>query len=112
MMKTSLVAAIAIMGAVSIAPPAAWAEPDPHIPNGAADWCPGGERPRYGGGKYCLGIPFADNTFYSQTWSFGPSGPFAPGAWFGFAACSRWIEGSIQGALPSGCGGVRSVDIR
>jgi hypothetical protein len=43
--------------------------------------------------------PFADGTFFAQTWSFGPSGPFAPGAWRSPSSCSRWIEGSIQGAL-------------
>jgi hypothetical protein len=87
--------------------PNAWADPDPHIPNGAANWCPGGQRPGYGGQQYCLGAQFADGTFYAQTWSFGASGPFAPGAWRSGAMCSQWIEGSIQGAWPQNhpCGG-------
>jgi hypothetical protein len=96
-------AAIATVATVALTP-SAWADPDPHIPGGAANWCPGGERPGQGGARYCLGESFTDGSFYAQTWSFGASGPFAPGAWHGSASCSQWIEGSIQGALP-GCGG-------
>lgn len=106
MAKTSVVAAAAIATAAAVAlPPTAWADPDPHIPNGAADWCPGGQHGGYGGQKYCLGESFADGTFYAETWSLGPSGPFGPGAWTGSPYCSRWIEGSIQGAGQGGCGG-------
>jgi hypothetical protein len=96
-------AAIATVATAALTPPA-WADPDPHFPNGATNWCPAGQPPGYGGQRYCIGESFADGTFYAQTWSLGPSGPFGPGAWMGQASCSRWIEGSIQGARP-GCGG-------
>ena len=106
MTKLGLIAAIAAAITLALAPPAV-ADPDPHLPDGAADWCPGGHRPGYGGQRYCLGTPFADRTFYAQTWSYGPSGFFAPGHWFGQAECSQWIEGTIQGAWPctGACGG-------
>ncbi|MCV7278921.1 hypothetical protein H7J88_04590 [Mycolicibacterium flavescens] len=89
--------------------PSASAQPDPKVPNGAANWCPGGQKSGQGGQRYCLGEPFPDGSFYSQTWSFGPGGPFAPGAWHNTASCSVLINGSIQGGLPYGgipqCGG-------
>ncbi|WP_133176999.1 hypothetical protein [Mycobacteroides abscessus] len=99
-----LVPAIAtIAAAVSLVlTPPVWADPDPHIPDGNADWCPGGQHPGYGGVRYCLGESFADGSFYAQTWSLGPSGPFGPGAWHQGAMCSAWVEGRIQGGLPGG----------
>ncbi len=102
-----LVAAMAgAVSALTIFAPIASADPDPHNPNGAANWCPGGIRPGHGGQKNCLGTPFADGTFYSQIWSYGPGGPWSPGHWLGSAGCSVWIEGSIQGAGSRGmCGG-------
>lgn len=103
MIKTIITAA-ALAAALTF-PAAASADPDPHVPNGAADWCPGGKHPGYGGQKYCLGAPFADGTFYAQTWSFGPGGPWNPGHWMGDPGCSQWIEGSIQGAGSGACGG-------
>lgn len=105
MTKGRIVAVIATAAAVALAP-VAWADPDPLIPNGSADWCPGGKRPSYGGGTDCLGQPFPDGTFYVQSWRLGTAGPFGPGSWMDFAMCSRWSEGSVQGALPGGCGGV------
>jgi hypothetical protein len=100
--------ALAAVGVLALAP-AAWSDPDPHIPNGEAGWCTGGQPGGYGGQRYCLGESFPDGSFYAQTWSFGPSGPFAPGAWHRSAYCSAWVEGSIQGGLPYGgvpkCGG-------
>ncbi len=109
--KTALVltiATIATAAAIALASPAL-ADPDPYIPDGNADWCPGGEHPGYGGIRYCLGEPFADGSFYAQTWSLGPSGPFGPGSWHRGAMCSVWVEGRIQGGLPGGgipaCGG-------
>jgi hypothetical protein len=109
MTKTIAIAAAALATVATLAlTPPAWADPDPHIPNGAADWCPGGQPAGYGGQRYCLGAPFADGSFYAQTWSLGAGGPFGPGAWHG-ASCSAWVEGSIQGGLPGGgvpqCGG-------
>ncbi|PEG38384.1 hypothetical protein CQY20_13130 [Mycolicibacterium agri] len=103
-------AAAAIGAAAAIAlPPTASAEPDPHIPDGPAGWCPGGQPGAQGGIRYCLGAPFADGSFYAQTWSFGPGGPFAPGAWHSGASCSVWVNGQVQGGLPGGgipqCGG-------
>ncbi len=105
--STAVIAALAACAVAFGCAPAAIADPDPHLPDGAANWCPGGKRPGYGGQRHCLGQSFADGTFYEQTWSYGPSGFFAPGHWFGSAACSQWIEGSIQGAVPNtgACGG-------
>lgn len=119
MTKTSVitVAAIAAATAATMAlTPPAWADPDPHIPDGAANWCPGGKHAGYGGANYCLGTQFADGSFYAQLWSFGPGGPFAPGAWHDSAACSVWFNGDIQGGLPGGrvpecAGGPRSVRV-
>lgn len=101
-------AVVAVLLTTSLAfPPVTSADPDPHIPNGEAGWCAGGQRPGNSGARYCLGEPFPDGTFYAQTWSFGPSGPFAPGAWRSGAICSQWIEGAVQGAFPGrgACGG-------
>ncbi len=109
--RTALIPAIAAItttAAVALASPV-WADPDPFVPDGNADWCPGGRHPGYGGVRYCLGESFADGSFYAQTWSLGPSGPFGPGAWRSGAMCSVWVEGRIQGGLPGGgipgCGG-------
>lgn len=89
--------------------PAASADPDPHVPNGDAGWCPGGERPGGGGVRYCLGAPFPSGAMYVQTWSFGSAGPFKPGSWLPGVRCMAWVEGSLQGGLPYGgspdCGG-------
>lgn len=111
---TAAVIALAAAAAVTAAP-AASATTDPHLPDGAADWCAGGQRPGYGGQRYCLGAPFTDGTFYAQTWSCGPSGFFAPGHWFSSALCSQWIEGTVQGAWPGtgACGsGAQWIDVR
>lgn len=85
--------------------PMVWADPDPHLPNGSANWCPGGQHPGYGGIRYCAGEPFPDGTFYADMWHLGPGGPFGRGAWSGSVMCSQWIEHSIQGAFAGGCGG-------
>jgi hypothetical protein len=109
MIKPSVlaVAAIATVATVGLTPPA-WADPDPHIPSGNADWCPAGDfrAPISGGGRYCLGAQFPDGTFYAQVWGHSPS-PFGPGYWSSGAHCSQWIESSVQGAWPNTrpCGG-------
>jgi hypothetical protein len=109
MLEKLIISTMVVGAALALTPPA-WADPDPHIPNGAADWCPGGQRPDNGGARYCLGAQFADGTFYAQTWSFGASGPFAPGAWHSSVMCSQWIEGSVQGAFAGGCGGRQYIN--
>ncbi|OBE92984.1 hypothetical protein A5776_05620 [Mycolicibacterium elephantis] len=92
-----------------IAVPTAAAQTDPKIPNGEANWCPGGQKSGQGGQRYCLGDPFPDGSFYSQTWSLGTGGPFGPGSWNRMASCSAMVNGQIQGGLPYGgapeCGG-------
>ncbi len=109
--RNAIAAAVfAIASATAIAfAPAATAEPDPHIPNGEAGWCPGGQTGGQGGQRYCLGAAFPNGAFYAQTWGYGPSGPFAPGYWRSGASCSVWVNGSIQGGIPYGgvpdCGG-------
>lgn len=101
------VAAITLLGAVATTP-TAWAEPDPHIPDGNTGWCPAGDfrAAMSGSARYCLGTQFADGTFYAQRWGHSPS-PFGPGYWMSGTSCSQWIEGTVQGALPGrgGCGG-------
>jgi hypothetical protein len=112
MTKTSVAVAAVTVAAIALTPPV-WADPDPHIPNGGANWCPGGDHREQlsGGGRYCIGAPFADGTFYAQSWGHSPS-PFGPGYWSGGAHCSRWIEGTVQGAVPGtgACGG-RPMDV-
>ncbi|MGV0767528.1 hypothetical protein [Mycolicibacterium sp. XJ647] len=102
-------AAAATAALAFVAAPIASAQPDPKIPNGAADWCPGGQKSGQGGQRYCLGEPFPDGSFYSQTWSLGAGGPFGPGSWNRMASCSVMINGQPQGGLPYGgvpeCGG-------
>lgn len=101
------VAVVAVAATVGLMP-AASADPDPHIPDGNANWCPGGDHREAisGGGRYCLGIPFADGTFYAQSWGHSTS-PFGPGYWSGSPDCSQWIEGQVQWAVPGHgvCGG-------
>lgn len=108
MCKSLLAGAAVVVVALALGPSAS-ADPDPHIPNGEAGWCPGGDPPAYGGARYCLGTPFPSGAFYAQMWSLGPSGPFGPGSWMHSAACMAWVEGSIQGGIPYGgdpdCGG-------
>lgn len=104
-------AATAAASVGALAPPA-WADGDPHIPNGAANWCPGGDHREHvsGGGRYCLSVPFADGTFYAQSWGHSPSA-FGPGYWTSSAGCSVWIEGVVEGANPGGCGGVQWIQM-
>jgi hypothetical protein len=113
--KAGVIAATATAAAPTVAlTPPAWADPDPHIPSGAANWCPGGDHREQisGGGRYCLGAPFADGTFYAHSWGHSPS-PFGPGYWTSSAIYSVWIQGSVQGANSGGCGGgPQSVNTR
>jgi hypothetical protein len=78
--------------------------PNLHVPDGSANWCPGGRHPGYGRIRYCNGKSFLDGTFYTEIWHFGTGGPFAAGSWNGSAMCSQWTERSIQGAFAGGCG--------
>jgi hypothetical protein len=106
-MWTKLLISATALGIAVTFTPTASADPDPHIPNGEAGWCEGGQPGGYGGQRYCLGTAYGDGTFYAQTWGYGPSGPFAPGFWRSGSACSQWIEDSIQGAwmYAGNCGG-------
>ena len=98
----AITAVTASFGLALSAPPTALAQGDPHIPNGDAGWCPGGQHSGGGGSKYCLGVPFASGSFYAQVGSFGSAGPFGPWAWHKAASCKVWVNGSIQGGLPYG----------
>lgn len=92
------VVAVAAIGLSLMGIPTAAADPDPHIPNAAAHWCPGGQRPGNGGQKYCLGVPYASGAFYAQMGGYGPHGPFGPWRWGNGAICSVWgDDGSVQG---------------
>lgn len=95
-------AVITTLATVALSPPA-WADPDPHIPNGDAGWCPGGQHSNRisGGGKYCLGLPFANGDFYAQSFA-GNVNPFAPGSWLPFAKCSVMVDGMVEGGRAFG----------
>ncbi len=92
----SAAAVITAVATVTLAPPA-YADPDPHIPNGEANWCPGGQRSGQGNTTKCLGTPFPDGSFYAQSWSFGAA---SPGSWHNFAVCSAWDQGDVVYAFP------------
>jgi hypothetical protein len=108
-MLKKLVITAAVVGAVLTFAPISSADPNPHMPDGQAGYCPGGERSSHGGVRYCLGLPFANGAFYAQRGGFGAGGPFGPWAWFSGATCSVMVNGSIQGGIPYGgipdCGG-------
>ena len=98
------VAAIAIAAASCTFSPTAWADPDPHIPNGAVGWCPGGQPP--GVIQYCLDEAFPDGTFYVTGRHVSAGQPFGGPQWDGYAWCASWVDGHVQGSPgPSGCGG-------
>ena len=89
---------VATVGLVFSAP--AWADADPHVPDGNVGWCPAGDVREHisGGGRYCLASPFPDGTFYAQRWGHSPS-PFGPGFWSGEqfpgpvpAVVARWMS--------------------
>ncbi len=86
MIKQVVIGAMAVGVALAVAPAAA-AEPDPHIPNGAANWCHGGQYAEYGGARNCLGLPFPDGSVYVQLGSFGSAGPFGRWTWHSGAQC-------------------------
>lgn len=112
-MLSKIVISAVVAGAALTFAPVASAEPDPHIPNAKAGFCPGGDLPSQGGTRYCLGAPFPSGAFYAQTGSFGAGGPFGPWSWHDGASCRVWVNGSIQGGMPYGgipdCGGGPSV---
>ncbi|MCA0155875.1 hypothetical protein LB823_06670 [Tsukamurella sp. M9C] len=110
--------AVALLAAAVLAGAAqpANAARNPYFPNGAVNWCQGGQAPGYGGARYCLGKPYSDGSFYAQSWSLTSAGIFAPGVWHATASCSVRIGGSIQGGSPNGrpsCGGgPQFIDVR
>lgn len=73
-------AACAATAFALISAPAAFADPDPHMPNGETEWCPGGRDRSLWGGR-CYGVPYADNTRWVQERGQGPAGPFGPSTW-------------------------------
>lgn len=102
-LRGAIAAAIAVAASL-MSTPTAWADPDPHIPNGAAGWCPGGQPP--GLLQNCLGASFPDGTFYAQSRAVSASRPFLGPQWDGYAWCASWVDGKVQGSPgPSGCGG-------
>lgn len=100
-------AAVAISLGFTLAP-SALADPDPHIPNGAAGWCVGGHP--NDGLEQCLGEAFPDGTFFSQLRGIIASQPFRGPQWQSWASCMTWIDGRVQGS-PTGCGGVPSINL-
>jgi hypothetical protein len=101
LIKPVAVAAIAA-GLTLFAAPTASAQGDPHIPNGKAGWCPGGDhRERISGGsRYCLGVPYPDGSFYAQSWAREPYKWLDPGFWGNSATCSFMVGGLVQGGKP------------
>lgn len=97
----TIVAAAAAIIAVTLASPAS-AAGDPHVPDGAAGWCPGGQGAGYGGQRYCNGEPFGDGTFYNQM------GHFSATLQWGWSSpmCSRLLPGNpTPQGTPNGCDG-------
>ncbi len=69
-------AATLTSAALLLSPAAAADNPDPHTPNGATLWCPGG----MGNNAmipYCNGLPYPDGSYLHQTaaHAFGFGGP-------------------------------------
>lgn len=65
--RSLLVAALAILTATAAAPSLAQAEPDRHIPDLSAGYCPGGKGGRYHsptGHGWCDGIHYPDGSFW------------------------------------------------
>lgn len=103
MVKQSLFAvAIAILATVAAAPTTAHADPDRHIPDLSAGYCPGGKQGRYHsptGHGYCDGMHYPDGSYWhmiqlnyagppSMQCVINPDGGYAP-----------------RPAPPGGCGG-------
>ena len=88
-----LIVGAAVTAASLVLAPSALADPDPHIPDANAGWCPGGDfRERISGGsRYCLGIEYPDGTFYSQGRGHSTA-PFGPGYWVNTIHCSHWTD--------------------
>lgn len=110
MMKLStLIGALAATAGVAtclgFAAPAHADEPDPHMPNMAAGYCPGGGQgvPVYLG--YCDGVPYEDGSYW-HTIQYGvpmighPNGLLSPGM-----QCVIGGGPVPQPAPPGGCGG-------
>lgn len=68
MVKRSLFAAgMAILAAVAVTPATVHAEPDRHVPNLSAGYCPGGKGGRYHsptGHGYCDGMHYPDGSYW------------------------------------------------
>ncbi|SHV05081.1 Uncharacterised protein [Mycobacteroides abscessus subsp. abscessus] len=104
---------IAVIAVALAFAPSAGADPDPFIPDGASNWCPGGTHSEYGGVLNCLGAPYPDGTFFAQSRHAGTGGFFSPSRWENFALCMRWSNGTLQGAPNDAgvCGGRRDIDL-
>lgn len=96
--------AVGVAAGLTLAPTAV-ADPDPHIPNALAGWCPGGQD----ASSYCLGEAFPDGTFFTQSRFIIASQPFRGPQWQHYASCMTWINGQLTPT--PGCGGVASIGI-
>ncbi len=116
-----MAAAVVSLALAAIPVPAAFAQGDPHIPNGNAGWCPGGDHRDgiSGGGRYCLGVQYDDGSFYAQQWvKTDPHNIFSLAwAWSNHASCQFMVGGLVQGgrpysaALPNCGGGPSSIPV-
>ncbi len=101
-------AALGILLTAFAPAPFSLANPDPHIPDGSADWCPAGKyrKPISGAWTWCLGAPYPDGTFYAQFSHAGPSGPFGSSGWSS-PGCHQWVHDTVVGAFSNtgACGG-------
>jgi hypothetical protein len=105
-MKLAIIAAVIASTAVVCAAPA-HADPDPHIPNMQAGYCPGGGIGSQVYLAYCDGVPYADGSYW-HTIQYGvpmighPNGLLSPGM-----QCVVNPGGgpTPQPAPPGGCGG-------
>jgi hypothetical protein len=104
---TVAAAALATSTMLAVAPSAAHADPDPHVPNMQAGYCAGGGMGSQISLAYCDGVPYPDGSYW-HTIQYGapmighPYGLLSPGM-----QCVVHPDGGPvpQPAPPGGCGG-------
>lgn len=85
-------AAVLTAGATLIAP-VAHADPDPHLPSGADNYCPGGLSTLDAPGS-CMGVPYPDGTRWIESFYRNPTNPFDIPSWRRWCSFDRSDNGS------------------
>jgi hypothetical protein len=89
-MFKSIAAAVTVTASV-LAAPLAYADdegPDPHFPDGAAGYCPGGYS-TYDSPGSCMGVPYPDGTRSITSFSNNPTNPFPMPYWHVWCSADR-----------------------